>query len=40
MTIEVPKLSERSEDMNVVHHFLRKYQKLMNQPIEGISDGA
>jgi transcriptional regulator with PAS, ATPase and Fis domain len=41
MTIVVPKLSERSEDIpKLVHHFLRKYQKLMNKQIEGISDGA
>jgi PAS domain S-box-containing protein len=41
MIIEVPKLSERSEDIKMlVHHFLGKYQKLMNKPIEGISDRA
>ena len=41
MTIVVPKLSERSEDIpKLVHHFLRKYQKLMNKQIEGISDRA
>jgi PAS domain S-box-containing protein len=41
MTIVVPKLSERSEDIpKLVQYFLKKYQKLMNKKVEGISDRA
>ncbi|WP_338471155.1 sigma 54-interacting transcriptional regulator [Niallia sp. XMNu-256] len=39
MTIHVPNLSERPEDIKLlVHHFLRKFQRLMSKSVEDISD--